>query len=235
MDIKYGGKTFVGASMSAHGVEFSIEPAIKHKLWNIDKLNGKNLPSPCFPVVFPERTGLRVLDMPIKFPGSNYRIPAELEQYESIIREVTRQGSDQYCYLTVDESGISRTQGCHVDGFQGARIGDPKPADYSFIAVDAFPVKFYDTHFDVRHLDRRVHNYFLEFDKQAGRPIEGLLNYIYEMDCYTVHSAAEVLGPRTFFRMSYSAREFDRLGNTVNPMFNYHWTMHERAIAESLV
>jgi hypothetical protein len=31
-----------------------------------------------------------------------------------------------------------------------------------------------------------------------------------------------------------TVREFDRLGNTHNPMFNYEWKMVERNIAENL-
>ncbi len=52
------------------------------------------------------------------------------------------------------------------------------------------------------------------------------------MDAYAVHTAAQVTieTDRTFVRLSYSVRKFDRLGNSHNPFFDYTWDMVERDV-----
>jgi len=77
----------------------------------------------------------RVLDMPIKFPGSpEYRLPAELEALVPLVRKVVDFEHsvndtvlDSYCYLTLEQGIVragtmQRNEGCHTDGFQGSRI-----------------------------------------------------------------------------------------------------------------
>ena len=233
----YIGKQFLVPFMMGQGTTFRVDPSMVHTLWDQSNLNGVNLPTVHGRADFPRRTGLYVLDMPIKMPGTDYRIPSNLSQYAPLIKRIAeRGGSDGYCYLTVDESGMSRNHGCHVDGFQGERIGDPLPCDHSFIMYDRGDTDFFKTKFSVEGLDRTKHNFFKEFDKQVttGDIVRYAPNIILEMDCYTIHRAADVQGDRTFFRMSYSMREFDRLGNTINPMFNYDWDMVVRDISRSL-
>ena len=52
------------------------------------------------------------------------------------------------------------------------------------------------------------------------------------MDAYCVHrgSEAEVETFRTWIRLSFEVRVFDRLGNAHNPMFDYNWIMQKRDI-----
>lgn len=240
--IGYEGKTFIIPDTLTEGYRIEIDPGRPngHLPYDINKLNGVNVPIPTdIRAGFPRRNNRMILDMPIKFPKSaEYRVPNELSGFMALIWLIADfGGSDEYCYLTIDESGESRTGGCHVDGFQGSRVTKPTLADYSFIGVDACPPDFFNTSFDVRGLDKNVHNYFKAFDNRATAtatihyPVENIL----EMSCYTVHRAAEVAQPRTFFRMTYSARKFDRLGNTHNPMFDYDWNMEHRNVAESLI
>ncbi len=63
-----------------------------------------------------------------------------------------------------------------------------------------------------------------------GKPWE-----IQLMDAYTVHRGCEATErvDRTWIRLSFEVRIFDRLGNTKNPMFDYNWEMEPRDI-ESL-
>lgn len=196
---------------------------------------------------------IRILDMPIKFPGSNqYKIPDELIQFFSTISKVAQYEhamneniEDYFCYITIDQKLVpkdvdTRKGGIHVDGFQGARIEKPLPVDHSYIIYDKFPTLFYNQRFKVeRHWDKNCHNYFEGFQKQAilnnqvsYPPYEILL-----INAYCLHEAPKAPQEeyRTFFRMSYTVREFDRLGNAHNPMFEYNWEMLPRNIQDTLV
>ena len=104
---------------------------------------------------------------------------------------------------------------------------------------DAVPTAFYVQPFHVEGLDERYHNFFSEFNRQAlperawyPRPYDITL-----MDAYTVHKAETTPYPvyRTFLRLSYTMRMFDRLGNAHNPLFNYQWEMVSRDTQSELV
>lgn len=200
------------------------------------------------PADLPFRPGVRVLDLPIKFPGSDYRLPVELGAYARAVQaaldveHAVNPDADAYhAYLTLDNARVpravtQRVPGLHVDGFQGARIETPLPVDHSYIAHSTLPTAFYPGPFDVAGLDLRRDNVFHAFDVQAEA--RGMVPVTYPnytllfMDAYAVH--AGVLAPdetdRTFLRLSYSVREFDRLGNSHNPAFDYAWTMVERSV-----
>ncbi len=60
---------------------------------------------------------------------------------------------------------------------------------------------------------------------------------IYLMNAYLVHEGTEArqAGFRTFLRVSFDVKEFDRLGNTHNPMFDYNWGMAPRETQSGLL
>ncbi len=192
----------------------------------------------------------RILDMPIKFPESIVRIPKECVRYNSIIEKIMQTErllnpdySRYFAYLTIDYSEVEkgksqRNGGYHVDGFQGARINPKVVADRSYVVVSDFPPVFCVQAWNVKKLNPAKDNFFLEFDRQAEKKNEWSPNpwEIILMDAYMVHKAgiATVTRKRMFFRISFSVREFDRLGNTHNPMFNYNWKMVERDISKEL-
>lgn len=192
----------------------------------------------------------RTLDMPIKFPGSDFRVPAELEQFLPVIQRVANYEArinaecydEYYCYLTVDQGTVrpgtlQREAPCHVDGFQGARWNPKVRINHTYVVSDAIPTVYYVQPFETAHLDETRHNFFWEFNRQvaetnsrhAWRPRAGELNLI---DAYTVHrgDAAEVETFRTWLRLSFEVRIFDRLGNARNPLFRYDWKMFPRDI-----
>lgn len=200
---------------------------------------------------FSKPSNLRVLDMPIKFPGSDvYRVPKELGQFGEAIQFCADQhhkfnprATEYYAYITVDQGVVKkgclqRNSGCHVDGFQGSRIEPKVMVNQSYLCTDSIPAVFYPHPFSVKHLDASKDNFFLEFDRQSdeqnswqAKPFEVLL-----MDAYCVHrsTAAETDHYRTFFRLTYEVRKFDRLGNAHNPLFDYSWDMVPRDIHSTL-
>jgi len=195
-------------------------------------------------------TGLRILDMPIKFPRTDYRIPQELSAYLGFILQVVGieerlndQHDKYYAYLTVDSGVVKgyqsqRNPGLHVDGFQGARQNPKVWAGHSYIACDTLPTRFYNQPFSCDGLDEARDNFFHAFDRQAlpASVVDIIPNTINYMDAYCVHESVKTTQTvgRTFLRLSYSVRQFDRLGNTHNPMLMYNWEMVPRDFQGSL-
>ena len=192
--------------------------------------------------------GLRVLDLPIKFPTTNYRVPVELKAYEATIQQMINleealnpDVSGYHAYLTIDNSVVEadttqRVPGLHVDGFQGARIPESLPIDHSYICHSCMPTAFYEGPFPVSHLDMTRDNFFHAFDAIAASQRMTPLTFpnyaILFMDAYAVHASTKTTKrcERTFLRLSYSVRQFDRLGNSHNPGFDYNWEMVERDV-----
>lgn len=222
--------------------------------WNLEEFDSLHLPIHVQEVSFPEFSFTRILDMPVKFPSDNdYRIPRPLLPYLGLICQVAsierfniKSHEDFYAYLTIDEKIVQpneepRSGGCHVDGFQGSRISPKVRPDHSYIAVSGLPTVFYEQVFSSKHLDPKRHNFFKFWDRIALEENERTIakNWLYFMDAYIVHRSKgyPTISPvkRQFFRLAYSVRQFDRLGNTHNPMFDYDWEMAPRKVAEELV
>lgn len=196
-------------------------------------------------------TGIRCLDMPIKMAGNKeYRIPIELAQFREPISNMIAfehahnpESFNFYAYLTIDQSVTTdreyhREPGLHVDGFQGARIKPKVWCDRSYIVMDSDCPSFWNQSFEtVENMNDATENIFHEFDRTRHYSSEIKMQpyEIYFMDCYAVHSANKIKNPiRTFLRLSYSVRQYDRLGNSHNHCFDYKWEMFERSIATSL-
>lgn len=263
----YNGDSFQEAIMSGEGINMLFpnnhtlveKMPFLNSLWNDKNFKNINLPikignlSEGQKKFFSFANNLRILDLPIKFPGiKEYRIPKEISQFLSIISKVAcyensmnESIDDYFCYITIDQRLIPKSQetrkkGIHVDGFQGARISEPLRLDHSYITYDRFPTLFYKQEFEVLpHWNKSCHNYFEGFQKQAK--IENQVSYSpYELlllNAYCLHEASIATQEeyRTFFRMSYTVREFDRLGNAHNPMFDYKWDMQPRNIQKTLI
>lgn len=213
------------------------------KVWNLSEFSKSRFP----PVIgsvsakaeFSKQRGVRVLDMPIKLPGTEVKLPKELEQFREVIQKVidfevsVNPNFDQYnAYITIDQgvvkTGMSqRRPGLHVDGFQGNERPTKSEIDHSYIVTDSVPTVFYDQPFHVKHLDPGKHNFFKEFDRQAAESSARSIDpfQIYLIDSYAVHRAsiAETDTQRTFFRITFSKEIYDREGLTDNPLLEYNW------------
>lgn len=192
----------------------------------------------------------RTLDLPIKFPGSAFRVPQAFAQLRWLIQRVAdlealinpRLYDEFYCYMTVDQGvvpagNLQREAPCHVDGFQGARWDPKVRINHTYTVSDCLPTAYYVQPFELGALDMARHNAFWEMNRQVAAtdsahewraaPWELTL-----MDAYTVHrgAPAEVETPRVWVRLSFEVRVFDRLGNAHNPLFRYDWEMLPRDI-----
>lgn len=262
-----GYKTISEAILSSEGIEFDILPQIDYPvqkldtintLWNEDMFNRVNLPKHLFLLsqeeimTYDNQEHIRVLDMPIKFPGSNYRLPKELSHLSQLIQKIATHEhlineniNNYFCYLTLDRRIVTagkttRKEGIHVDGFQGARLGKKLPIDHSYLLSSNNPTIFYEQKFKVeKQWDKMCHNYFegFEMQKQINKQRTYPNHSVLLIDAYCLHEAPQVFEDteRTFLRLSYTVREFDRLGNAHNSMFDYEWEMHPRDIQKTLI
>jgi thymidylate kinase len=189
----------------------------------------------------------QVQDMPIKFPRNpEYRIPRELAQFEEVCRVVanfwafvSQHSEDYFCYMSVSSHEllpweIQRRPGLHCDGFQSCRHTDNAFGEYAFVISDAVPTVWYIESFDVSNLDRSKDDFFVHFSEKA-KPYQTCDTSPYDivmMDPYCLHSPATNKSlesvQRTFIRLMFSTREYDRAGNHHNALFDYSWKMEAR-------
>jgi hypothetical protein len=206
-------------------------------------------PVPVLPVGnFLDRELPRCLDMPIRLAGDTaYRLPDEWTPLVPVIGNIlaiehanNEHWADYHAYLTVDCStveadGQQRNGGLHVDGFQGARIDPKTKVTRNYVATSNGGTRFYPQLFNA-DLDDATFNLFEGFDLQAGEPQVAHENVVCFMDAYTVHESglAARTGLRTFLRVTFDLKPFDRLGNTRNAMIDYDWDMVARTVHETL-
>lgn len=189
----------------------------------------------------------RCLDMPIRMANeSSYYLPEEWEELLPLIQDIVDNERthnphwrDYYTYMTVD-CGIvkpdeqQRHGGLHVDGFQGERINPKTKITRNYVMTTNGGTRFYPQKFVV--VDPAKFNVFQGFDLQAEEPIIADENVVYFMDAYSVHESglASHGGLRTFLRVTFDLKVFDRLGNTHNSMLDYDWDMVTRTVHEEV-
>lgn len=270
--IAYNGKHFTVPEHDHSGFEVSPDPKYLppglvipadspviqdlNSVWDINKFLTPRAPVPVYQLSREELAEFstpgvaRTLDMPIKFPGSQFRIPNSLKQFKQVFNIVAAYEAainkncydEYYCYLTADQgfvepNTLQREAPCHVDGFQGARWNPKTKINHTYTIGDSVPTTYYVQPFDLRHLDEAKHNFFWEMNnivaktKSAhARPTKA--GEISLMDAFCVHrgSEAPVRTFRTWLRLSFEVRVFDRRGNAHNPLFKYDWPMVKRDI-----
>lgn len=179
------------------------------------------------PVISPN-----ILRMPIKYPGSQYRIPRMLKPILSLIEtiadyEITYNAlhDKSHCHITYERQFVlagetQRMPGFHVDGFQ--KQGDYKTVEHSYILTDCYPTEFSLKGYDLSSFNSWTHM-FSVMDKLTEMntviPVDS--NTIYLMSCYQVHRTPKLPRStwRTFLRVTYTPRELEDNRNTVNPLF----------------
>ncbi len=188
-----------------------------------------------------------VLDMPVKFAGTDVRVPAALASFAPAIQRIIdaeRQLNPDYdkytAYLSVHQAQLEpgermRENPFHVDGFQGPRWETKHPVNHSYLLTDVLPTVFYPMAFPLGHIDPAFDDIYAEFEYVVGqaqqpRTFRAEDFELILMDAYCVHRGDVTTRPvfRTWLRMSWETRDFDRFGNTHNPLFDYEWDMVAR-------
>lgn len=191
-----------------------------------------------------------ISDMAIKWPGNNYRVPIELLAFRSLLTKcasvevkINPYLDDYYAYLsiqraTVTQGDTKRGEGAHSDSVQGPRIQPKVPIEHGYLFCDRDPTLFYTHSFDLSGLDPNKDWLNNAIVSQADRTRSVIYKSgdIVLFDAYTVHEAlpAKDNALRTFARLLYSVRPFDRLGNTRNDLFEYDWDFYPRPLPRGL-
>lgn len=186
----------------------------------------------------------RCLDMPLRLAGGTaYDLPEEWKALAPLLESIIAvehahnpNWRDYHTYLTIDAKYVVKEEqqrhgGLHVDGFQGSRIEDKTKITRNYVLTTNGGTRFYKQPFIV--VDETQFNVFQGFDLQASvDPFIAKENTIYFMNAYTVHESglASYDGLRTFLRLTYDLKKFDREGNTHNSMLNYSWDMVARNV-----
>ncbi len=188
-----------------------------------------------------------VLDMPIKFPGTNVRLPGELKNLAPVIQriidtehELNSDYDGHYAYLSYHQGYVEpgrrqREMPAHVDGFQGVRWHEKHPANHSYLVSSALPTIFYPRAFPLDHVDLSKEDVYAEFARQIASCPDGSIwtpedDELILMDAYCVHQGAVASTRvfRTWLQVSWETRIYDRIGNTHNCHFDYAWEMVSR-------
>lgn len=189
----------------------------------------------------------RCLDMPLRLAGdSEYLLPEEWAGLAPLISNLIAQEHatnpnwrEYNTYLTIDCKPVKASEqqrhgGLHVDGFQGSRIDPKTKITRNYVMTTNGGTRFYPQRFIVA--DETRFNVFQGFDIQAERYEIAEENIAYFMDAYCVHESgiAERDSLRTFLRLTYDLKPFDRAGNTHNAMLDYDWEMVARDVHEQV-
>lgn len=194
---------------------------------------------------------LQPQDMPIAFPTDNkddyeYRLPVCYQNLQEFVEKVANTWHSleenhhrYYAYLSISHGVIppwqnQRRPNIHTDGFQGARVEPKEIGEYTFVVANKMPTIFYIESFDTSTLDPNIDNFFSAYSRLTNsKPLRCMEKYqIMMMDPYCFHAATTNYShkpvTRTFARIIFSTRRYDREGNAHNPAFNYQWEMVKR-------
>ncbi|MEA2195610.1 MAG: hypothetical protein QOG42_2044 [Solirubrobacteraceae bacterium] len=193
---------------------------------------------------FSRTPAANVSNVPVKFPGTGYRIPAELTGVTELLQScidcehaMNPGVADCYAYLTVDRGLIpagyaQRGFDIHADFLQGTRLARKHIVDHGYLCTDRDPPRFFVQPFELSVEDVAGDAYNAAFARQArAECAAGVAPYdVVLFDAYCVHGAvaATRTATRTFVRFFYSVAIYDRFGDTHNALFDYRWKMDYR-------
>jgi hypothetical protein len=225
-----------------------------NSIWDINKFSQSRAPlsvGKISPEALSYRDEINISDMPIKFPGSEYRIPIELQHLKDILlgcavfeEKINPKLNNYYAYLTYQYSPIKqgeaqRGEGAHSDSVQGSNIQPKTSIEHGYLCFDCDPTIFYNQSFDMEGVSVETHwlNAIFETQKDPNKIVSFSPGEIILSDAYCVHEASpsQSAGMRGFLRLIYSVRKFDRQGNTHNHLFDYDWPMEPKPLPKNLI
>lgn len=216
---------------------------------NLPIITGK-ITSTKLQAAFSRRTNAQVFDMPIYMPGQGWKIPTELAPYYNVIAKIVAAESlankaltDCNAYITIDcgivfPQGLARRGGLHVDGFltrANARASKDNIiwGDNTYVVSDvaSLQTEFYPGPFDLSAINIDDPQAVLNAFDTQGRTMSYKQYDPYDIvrlttnNVHAVHAnMSNMYLQRSFLKMTFSERLFNRGGNTINPGFNYQFT-----------
>lgn len=194
-----------------------------------------------------------VLDMPIKLPGQEFKLPYEnLQKLLSTCLTFERMINPEwyenwYCYLTyhrsiVPANNTHRLPGIHFDGVQGAAYPIKLQGCHQYFISnsDELATHFYVKTFDIKDLDVDKHNINEAAARQVfadkTQPVTFGRHNIVFSTAYCAHACATANKDidRTFVRIEFTQKTYNNAGNTKNPLLKLDWDMKPRPISNAL-
>lgn len=255
-------KKSLSATLFQNNRDKTINELFKKQPWNIKMFSDKHLPIIAGTInnkyEFEKRNNnnfLWLLDLPIKMPGTNWKIPIELKQFtefftKSIEHEklVNPNINNCYAYLSVDQRPVKpnesqRRPGWHSDSFitRNTRTDISKSnieMDTIYLTYNSIPTEFcegpyiFDNTFD-HHNNTEVLNHF---DKVSfGKEIKTYSPFtILKMGPECIHRVGfnygKTICQRTFIKLVFSTEIFNRIGNDHSYLFDYNWPLIPRTV-----
>ena len=191
-----------------------------------------------------------VLDMPIKLPYLPFKIPFDNGVQEIIDictafeQSINPDWENYHCYLTINQGLVQprltqRNPGAHFDGMQGTRYPLKFRACHQYLVSSNLPTTYYVQSFNIADLKTDKHNWFKTFERQKDprtayqpKPFELTLQTAY---CVHESTPAVIASPRTFVRIEFSLKQFNRIGNTRNPILDTGWNYEPQPIPIHLI
>lgn len=177
--------------------------------------------------------------LPVLMPGDPHlRLPQRLEFLRPMIERcidrewpVNGMRGHEYVYVCARRGFATpgnplNRPGWHSDGFGSD--------DVNYVWTDRFPTLFALGDFGPISED---HNVSIEqFEKRVLNPDIDVVTYpdrmLLRLDPSVIHAAPEIPAPggeRGFIKVSFSNSKYNLRGNSHNHLFDYVWTMHDRA------
>ena len=212
------------------------------KVWDVKEFALPRIPLVIGQWVGPEsQTPLQVEDMPIKFPGTEVRVPGDLhESHGSLIDQIVsfdQKNFDsfdlQHIYLTITQSVVNvgqvqRIPGWHVDGYQKR---EPRIIQHQYAVTNTLPTLFHVSSVEIEQLPKKEFFKTLAAKCETdGKKWQAEPGQIHLLNSFCPHRPVETNCEefRYFVRLSFSPIPFTRKNNTQNPLFDYHWDLQTK-------
>ena len=224
--------------------------------WNISNFNKKNLPKYIGSIknkdLFSKRNPnsyIWSLNMPIKMPHSEVKIPKLYNQFSEFLGRVFRNEIKTnpyydkfYAYLTIDQRKVrpftsQRRSDWHSDSVRNIKT-DNTYDESIYICYDNLPTVFTDAKLDFNKLPTLKSNRILsDFINKSCTQSDHFLhdNYsILHFDPYSLHreniNNDSVNINRTYVKVTFSKDQYNIEGNCHNYYFNYEWDSFPRTL-----
>jgi hypothetical protein len=199
---------------------------------------------------------LWLMDLPLKMPCSQIKIPIELSQFTDFFkisiefeRLINPDFDKSYAYLCVDQRPVlpnnyQRRPGWHVDSlvtkYTNFKSNNFPIMDTIYLTYDCLATEFNKSVFEFpqnpifdKDSDEEVSRHF---DNTAE--MKNIIEYpkytVLKMDSRCVHrvqinNTSKTID-RTFVKLIFSTEMFNRFGNDHNYLFDYNWSLYPRNI-----
>lgn len=243
-----------------------LNDVLTKQAWSIRHYDKMNLPiiignvnERSFGARFQRDKYLWAMDMPIKLPFSQVKVPIEFSQFTDFFksaiqfeRMINPNYDKSYAYVCIDQRpvesrGYQRRPGWHADSFITKYTNSQYNESCSpimdtvYLAYDCLATEFHKGPFSFPnsvdiHSNDAVLGHFEEIASAApDSDIVVFPNHtILKMDPRCVHrvqmNETNCTLDRTFIKLTFTTEIFNRLGNDHNKLFDYNWPLLGRGM-----